>query len=88
MQANYVKLFVQIRTSVDDNDKEHANIRILSSKLSKVKEQMKGQEKRKNLYLEPSKSIRLKISKNQKRRKKHQEKLRDKFMVVAVLGLY
>lgn len=39
-QGNFVKLFGQIRTSVDDNSKEHTNVRILSSKLLKAKEQM------------------------------------------------
>lgn len=43
-QGDFVKLFGQIRTSIDDNGKEHSNIRILSSKLLKAKEQMKGQE--------------------------------------------
>ena len=42
-QGDFVKLFGQIRTSIDDNGKEHSNIRILSSKLLKAKEQMKGQ---------------------------------------------
>lgn len=41
------KLFGQIRTSVDDNGKEHSNIRIFSSKLLKAKEQMRGQEEKK-----------------------------------------
>lgn len=44
-QGDFVKLFGQIRTSVDDNGKEHSNIRILSSKLLKAKEQMKRQDK-------------------------------------------
>ncbi len=39
-QGDFVKLFGQIRTSVDDNGKEHSNVRILSSKLLKAKEQM------------------------------------------------
>nr|WP_314502885.1 single-stranded DNA-binding protein [uncultured Lachnoanaerobaculum sp.] len=39
-QGDFVKLFGQIRTSVDDNGKEHTNVRILSSKLLKAKEQM------------------------------------------------
>ena len=43
-QGDFVKLFGQIRTPIDDNGKEHSNIRILSSKLLKAKEQMKGQE--------------------------------------------
>lgn len=41
------KLFGQIRTSVDDNGKEYTNIRILSSKLLKAKEQMKGRDEKK-----------------------------------------
>ena len=40
-QGDFVKLFGQIKTSVDDNGKEHSNVRILSSKLLKAKEQMK-----------------------------------------------
>ena len=50
-QGDFVKLFGQIRTSIDDNGKEHSNIRILSSKLLKAKEQMKGQEKKKESVL-------------------------------------
>ena len=50
-QGDFVKLFGQIRTSIDDNGKEHINIRILSSKLLKVKEQMKGQEEKKESVL-------------------------------------
>ena len=46
-QGDFVKLFGQIRTSVDDNGKEHTNIRILSPKLLRAKEQMKGQEEKK-----------------------------------------
>ena len=44
-QGDFVKLFGQIRTFTDDNDKEHSNVRILSSKLLKAKEQMQGQDK-------------------------------------------
>ena len=46
-----MKLFGQIRTSVDDNGKEHTNIRILSSKLLKAKEQMKGRDEKKESVL-------------------------------------
>ncbi len=47
-QGDFVKLFGQIRTSVDDNGKEHTNIRILFLKLlkEKEKEKMKGQEEK------------------------------------------
>ena len=44
-QGDFVKLFGQIRTYIDDNGKEHSNVRILYSKLLKAKEQMKGQMK-------------------------------------------
>ncbi|HEN0583318.1 TPA: DNA-binding protein [Streptococcus agalactiae] len=50
-QGDFVKLFGQIRTSIDDNGKEHSNIRILSSKLLKAKEQMTGQEEKKESVL-------------------------------------
>ena len=50
-QGDFVKLFGQIRTSIDDNGREHSNIRILSSKLLKAKEQMKGQEEKKESVL-------------------------------------
>lgn len=43
-QGDFVKFFVQIRISIDDNGREHSNIRIFSSKLLKAKEQMRGQE--------------------------------------------
>ena len=50
-QGDFVKLFGQIRTSIDDNGKEHSNVRILSSKLLKTREQMKGQEEKKESVL-------------------------------------
>ena len=50
-QGDFVKLFGQIRTSIDDNGKERTNIRILSSKLLKAKEQMKGRDEKKESVL-------------------------------------
>ena len=50
-QGDFVKIFGQIRTSIDDNGKEHSNIRILSSKLLKAKEQMKGRDEKKESVL-------------------------------------
>ena len=50
-QGDFVKLFGQLRTSIDDNGKEHSNVRIFSSKLLKAKEQMKGQEEKKESVL-------------------------------------
>ena len=50
-RGDFVKLFGQIRTSIDDNGKEHSNIRILSSKLLKSREQMKSKEEKKESVL-------------------------------------
>ncbi|MED5766525.1 DNA-binding protein [Streptococcus anginosus] len=50
-QGDFVKLFGQLRTSIDDNGKEYSNVRILSSKLLKAKEQMKNQEEKKESVL-------------------------------------
>jgi hypothetical protein len=50
-QRDFVKLFGQIRTSIDDSSKEYSNAKILSSKLLKAKEQMKGQEKKEESVL-------------------------------------
>ncbi|WP_455257806.1 DNA-binding protein [Peptoniphilus asaccharolyticus] len=46
-QGDFVKLFGQLITSIDDNGKEHSNVRILSSKLLKAKEKNKNQEEKK-----------------------------------------
>ena len=50
-QGDFVKLFGQVKSSIDDNGKEHTNVRILSSKLLKAKEQMKKQEEKKESVL-------------------------------------
>ena len=50
-QGDFVKLFGQVRTSVDDNGKEHCNIRILSSNLLNAQDQMRGQEEKKESVL-------------------------------------
>ena len=50
-QGDFVKLFGQERKSIDDHGKEHTNVRILSSKLLKAKEQMKSQEEKKESVL-------------------------------------
>ena len=41
-QGDFVGIFGQVKTSIDNNGKEHKNVRILSSKLLKAKEQVKG----------------------------------------------
>ena len=40
-QGDFVKIFGQVKTSIDNNGKEHKNVHILSSKLLKAKEQVK-----------------------------------------------
>lgn len=37
-QGDFVKIFGQVKTRIDNNGKEHKNVRILSSKLLKAKE--------------------------------------------------
>lgn len=37
-QGDFVKIFGQVKTSIDNNGKEDKNVRILSSKLLKAKE--------------------------------------------------
>ena len=48
-QGGFVKLFGQERKSIDDNDKEHTNVRILVSKLLKAKEKKQSIQRRKKL---------------------------------------
>lgn len=50
-QGDFVKVFGQIRTSMDDNGKEYSNVRVLSSKLLKAKEQVKSKEETKDSVL-------------------------------------
>ena len=70
-QGDFVKLFGQERKSIDDNGKEHTNVRILASKLLKAKEQMKSPS------LEQSKSVRQKKKQSLLRRKKLPKKRKD-----------
>ena len=50
-RRDFVKLFGQVITSIDDNGKEHTNVRIQSSRLLKAKEQMKNREEKKESVL-------------------------------------
>ena len=58
-QRDFVKIFGQVKTSIDNNGKEHKNVRILSSKLLKAKEQVKSQEKDKISILGQIKSFKI-----------------------------
>ena len=50
-QGDFVKVFGQVRISMDDNGKQYSNVRVLSSKLLKAKEQMKNQVEDKDSVL-------------------------------------
>src|SRR5699024_5409996 len=56
-QGDFVKIFGQVKTSIDNNGKEHKNVRIFSSKLLKAKEQVKSQDKNKKSILGQIKSF-------------------------------
>ncbi|MBM7549784.1 hypothetical protein JOD41_000506 [Peptoniphilus gorbachii] len=49
-QRDFVKIFGQVKTSIYNNGKEHKNVRILSSKLLKAKEQESVKIKIKSPY--------------------------------------
>ncbi len=87
-QGDFVKFFGQIRISVNDNGKEHTNIRMLSSKLLKAKEQMKGRDEKKESVFGAIKKYHVEDEEKPKERNKQVKKLRDKFVVGVVLGLY
>ena len=58
-QEDFVKIFGQVKTSIDSNGKEHKNVRILSSKLLKAKGQVKSQDKDKKSILGQIKSFKI-----------------------------
>ena len=50
-QGDFVKIFGKVKTNIDNNGKEHKNVRILSSKILKAKEQVRSQDKDKKSIL-------------------------------------
>lgn len=50
-KGDFVKVFGQVKTSTDDDSKVYNNVKVLSSKLLKAKEQMKNQEEKKEYVL-------------------------------------
>ena len=58
-KGDFVKIFGQVKTSIDNNGKEHKNVRILYSKLLKAKEQVKSQNKEKKSILGQIKSFKM-----------------------------
>ena len=85
---NFSFFILTYRTSIDDNGKEHNNVRILSSKLLKAKEQIKSQEEKKESVLGAIKKYQTEEKEKSKEKKEVSKKLRDKFMVGVVLGLH
>lgn len=55
-KGDFVKLFGQVRKNIDENGKEHINVRILDSKLLKVIDKGKSQEESKKSILGQIKS--------------------------------
>ena len=70
-QGDFVKIFGQVKTSIDDIGKEYTNVRVLSSKLLKTKEHMKDSSKTKDKSEKEKQSIIGQI-------KKHQEEAKEK----------
>ncbi|WP_394271637.1 DNA-binding protein [Anaerococcus nagyae] len=66
-QGDFVKIFGQIKTSIDNNGKEYQNVRILSTKLLKSREQLKGQNKEKKSILGQINDLKSKEKKKIKR---------------------
>ena len=56
-QGDFVKIFGQVKTSIDNNGKEHKNVRILSSKLLKAKEQVKESRQREKVHIRANKKL-------------------------------
>ena len=48
-KGDFVKIFGQVKTSIDNNGNEHKSVRILSSKLLKAKEQVKQDKDKKSI---------------------------------------
>ena len=57
--GDFVKLFGQERKSIDENGKEHRNVKILSSKLLKAKEQTKEKIDKNESVLETIKKFKI-----------------------------
>ena len=81
-KGDFVKLFGQVRKSIDVNGKEHTNVRILDSKLLKAKEKVKGQvEKKESILVAIKKHKEADKQKDSKKSEKNM-KHRDNYMAV------
>ena len=75
-QGDFVKIFGEVKTNIGNNEREHKNVRILSSKLLKAKEQVKSQDKDKKSILGQIKSFKTddKVKSNKKDHSKGAER--------------
>lgn len=64
-RGDFVKISGQLRSSIDDNGKEHTNIRILSTKILKAREQMQNSEKEKEVLEKEIQSLQEQIEDRQ-----------------------
>lgn len=70
-KGDFVKIFGQVKTSIDNNGKEHKNVRILSTKLLKTKEQLKKKNKEKKSILGQISDLKSKNKENIKKLENH-----------------
>ena len=75
-RGDFVKLFGQLRTSVDENGKEHSDVRILSSKLLKSREQMNEKSEKKTSILGAIKDYQKNDKSNDSAKKENKEQER------------
>lgn len=64
-RGDFVKISGQLRSSIDANGKEHTNIRILSTKMLKAREQMQNSEKEKEVLEKEIQSLQEQIEDRQ-----------------------
>ena len=70
-KGDFVKIFGQVKTSIDNNGKEHKNVRILSTKFLKTKEQLKKKNKEKKSILGQIGDLKSKNKENIKKLENH-----------------
>ena len=64
-RGDFVKISDQLRSSIDDNGKEHTNLRVLSTKMLKAREQMQNSEKEKEALKKEIQSLQEQIEDRQ-----------------------
>ena len=64
-RGDFVKISGQLRSSIDDNGKEHTNLRVLSTKMLKAREKMQNSEKEKEALKKEIQSLQEQIEDRQ-----------------------